>query len=620
MGVLIGCQALEKSFSTRPLFENLTFGVDEGERLGVIGPNGSGKSTLLKILAGLETSDAGTLSVRRGVRMCYAPQDPVFEAETNAETVLWEALEELHLEDRERANRVSAMIGRMGFTPQWRSNPVETLSGGWRKRLAIARELIREPDLLLLDEPTNHLDLEGIEWFERLLANAQFACVLISHDRYFLENAATRVFELNRCYPEGFYSAPGKYSNFLLKREEFLCGQQQAQRSLESKVRREIEWLNRGAHGRTTKQKARIGEAGRLIEELSETKSRNSFSSNKVSIQFSSSDRQANKLVVMKKVDKSLGGRMLIEGLNLVVSPGMKLGLLGRNGSGKTTFLRLLTGELEPDAGTIERADRLRVVCFDQNREQLDKEETLRRALAPTGDTVSFRDQPVHVTAWAKRFLFKVEQLDMQVKALSGGEQARILIARLMLRPADLLLLDEPTNDLDIPSLEVLEDSLLDFPGALVLVTHDRYMLRRISTDLLGLDGLGGAHLYGDYTQWENAQKPEPKASASGADRPAAKAPSPAKDSGNNSGNGQKSDAPKNSKRLSFKEQKEWDLMEAAILKDETAVEKLQKELDDPAISNDAKRLQDHCKALADAQARVERLYARWQELEEKQR
>jgi ATP-binding cassette subfamily F protein uup len=604
MGVLISCQSLSKSFGVRALFENLTFGMNDGERLGLIGPNGSGKSTLLKILAGLESSDDGALNVRRGLRIGYAPQDPRFEPDATAESVLAEALDSEHIAERERANRINGIVRRMGFTDASRGAPIETLSGGWRKRVAIARELVREPDLLLLDEPTNHLDVEGIQWLERLLANAPFAWLLVSHDRFFLESTCNRIFELNRAYPEGFFSAPGSYSDFLLKREEFLSGQQQAQRALESKVRREVEWLNRGAHGRTTKQKARIGEAGRLIDELSATKFRNSQHA-RVTIDFSSTDRQANKLLALKNVDKSLGGRTLIRGLNLVLSPGMKLGLLGQNGSGKTTFLRLLTGELEPDEGRVERAERLRVVCFDQNREQLDPDATLKRALAPTGETVTFRDQPHHITAWAKRFLFKPEQLEMPVKSLSGGEQARILIARLMLRPADLLLLDEPTNDLDIPSLEVLEESLLDFPGALVLVTHDRYMLRRLSTDILGLDGAGGAQLYSDYTQWENAQQ-SVSASGRASDKKSAAA--------------SRKEAPKSSKRLSFKEQREWEQMEAAILEGESAVEAVQKNLDDPTIAGDASKLQEHYKALADAQARVDSLYARWQELEEKQR
>jgi len=610
MPVLLNCQSLTKSFGTRVLFENLTFGMDDTERLGLIGPNGSGKSTLLKILAGLETFDTGLLNMRKNLRAGYVPQNDTFAEGDTPWSILYTAAADLHLDERETCNRINAVLGRINYPQEGREAGMETLSGGWRKRISIARELVREPDLLLMDEPTNHLDLEGILWLEKLLASARFACLLVSHDRWFLEKACNRVMELNRAYPDGFFAMQGSYSDFLLKREEFLAGQQQAQRSLESKVRREIEWLRRGPPARTTKSQARIDGAGRMIDNLSDLRQRNSQGS-RVTIEFTSSDRQANKLLTMKNVNKSLGRKTLIDDLSLVLSPGMKLGLLGRNGSGKTTFLRLLTGELQPDSGTIERAEKLRVVYFDQARQQLDQQQTLRRALAPSGgDLVTFREQPIHVTGWAKRFLFRAEQLDMAVKALSGGEQARILIARLMLQPADLLLLDEPTNDLDIPSLEVLEDSLAEFPGAVVLVTHDRYMLTRLSSELLSLDGEGAANIYTDYAQWERAragvlaEESARKDEARKAER---------KDAGDSS-------ASKKPKKLSYMEQREFDGIEAQILEAEKSLEACQKELEIPEVASDPKKLLSVCQALADAQAQIDGLYARWQELGEKQK
>ncbi|MBI3828409.1 MAG: ABC-F family ATP-binding cassette domain-containing protein [Planctomycetes bacterium] len=619
MAVLLSVQALGKSFGARRLFADLSFGVEEGERLGLIGPNGSGKSTLLRLLAQIDPPDSGALVVKRQLRRGYVPQEEIFPPGATAEEILHAALQDEPLDEARRANRVAVVLGRIGFADDRRRAAVETLSGGWRKRVAIARELVREPDLLLMDEPTNHLDLEGILWLEKLLAQASFACVVVSHDRLFLEHTATRIVELNRRYPGGCYSAPGTYSDFLLKREEFLQGQFKTQQALESKVRRETEWLKRGPPARTTKARARIDEAGRLIDELAETRQRNTQGA--VKMDFAATGRQANKLLVLKKVSKSLGERKLIGGLDLVLSPGMKLGLLGGNGSGKTTFLRLLAGELELDAGSIERAERLRVVYFDQTRESLDKEATLRRALAPSGETVTFRDQPMHVSAWARRFLFLPEQLDMPVKDLSGGEQARILLARMMLRPADLLLLDEPTNDLDIPSLEVLEESLDDFPGAVVLVSHDRFMLQKLSTDILGLDGRGGARLFSDYTQWERAQEELRLAAAKAQKAAASKSASnlqaqPPKDAQKDS----QAEPPRKAKRLSYNEQREWNGMEDAILESEAAVQALQQELARPEIAADIKKLQDRCHALSEAQARVETLYARWKELEEKQR
>lgn len=605
MAVLLSCQSLSKHYGTRVLFEGLTFGIHEGERVGLIGPNGSGKTTLIKILAGVEEPDGGSMVLKRQLRIAYVPQEDLFEPGASAESILGAALHGEVLEEHEHAYRIDSVLSRVGFDADRRCVSVETLSGGWRKRVAIARALVREPELLLMDEPTNHLDLEGILWLEKFLENAPFACFMVSHDRYFLENAANRVFELSRSYPGGFFNSSGSYGDFLIKREEFLEGQQQAQRALQSKVRREVEWLKRGAHGRTTKQKARIGEAGRLIDELADVRTRNS-QGGAVRIDFSSSERQANKLIALKHVEKSLGGRKLISDLSLVLSPGTKLGLLGQNGSGKTTFLRLLTGELEPDAGSIERAEKLRVVYFDQSREQLDKDVTLRRALAPTGDTVWFRDRSEHVNSWAKRFLFQPDQLEMPVRSLSGGEQARILIARLMLRPADILLLDEPTNDLDIPSLEVLEESLADFPGAIVLITHDRYMLTRLSTAILGLDGNGGAEVFSDYTQWQNAQEEALDAEAEAARAATTRATSA------------KTAPPKGTKRLSYKEQREFDGMEAAILEAEARVAELSKQVETPELARDPKLLAERCRELAEAHAKVDGYYARWAELQER--
>src|SRR5437899_1570540 len=260
----------------------------------------------------------------------------------------------------------------------------------------------------------------------------------------------------------------------------------------------------RGAKARSTKAKGRIKEAGRLIEELEDSRARGVTAT--AGIDFTASQRRTRRLLVARGLTKSLGGRQLVSHLDLVISPGTRVGLIGPNGSGKTTLLNLLAGELAPDAGEIERADGLRVVRFEQERGGLDPDQSLRRALAPEGDSVAWRGRSVHVASWAKRFLFRPEQLEVPVGRLSGGEQARILIARLMREPADLLILDEPTNDLDIPTLEVLEDSLAEFDGALVLVTHDRYMLERVSTVILALDGLGGATTFADYSQCEAAR------------------------------------------------------------------------------------------------------------------
>jgi ATP-binding cassette subfamily F protein uup len=596
MTVLLGFQSLSKAYGPRPLFRNLTMDFSEGERIGLIGPNGSGKSTLLKLLAGLETPDEGTISVRRTARLGYLAQESQFDPGATVGGVVFDALADTKLEDYEKQTRVGVTLGKVGFEDT--AQPVDALSGGWRKRLAVARELVRGPDLLLLDEPTNHLDLEGILWLEELLQDAPFAFLLVSHDRYFLENATNQVIELNRAYPEGYFRVQGPYSTFLDKREEFLSGQARQEMALASRARREIEWLKRGAQARTGKSRSRTKEAGRLLEDLAEVRARNARAAT-VQIDFSSTGRKSRKLLEAKGLAGGYEGRPLFRDLSFTLSPGTKLGLLGANGSGKTTLLRIIAGQRTPDAGTLERADGLRVVTFDQDRQQLDRTTTLRRALLPNGDTVEYQGRPFHITAWAKRFLFRTEQLEMPVGDLSGGEQARILIARLMVQPADVLLLDEPTNDLDIPSLEVLEEGLAEFPGALVLVSHDRYLLDRLCTEILGLDGRGNAKLYADQSQWLADQRPPE------GPRPRKEAPAkPTKEK---------------PKRLSYQEQRELEQMEANILAAEEAVSAREREVELAGPSGDHVRLQQTCQALQEAQAVVEKLYARWAELEGRQ-
>ena len=598
MPPLLSCQSLSKSYAARPLFRNISFGVNQDERLGLIGPNGSGKTTLLRILAGQEEPDSGDVSRRRDLNLIYVPQNDVFESNKTVGEVLVAAVETQHLEDYERTallNRINAQVGISDM-----EQSVQALSGGWRKRLALARALVQRPGLLILDEPTNHLDLEGVLWLESLLRTAPFALLLVSHDRYFLQNVTNRTIELNRAYPEGFLSIAGPYSEFLEKKEEFLAGQAHQQYALQGKVKQEIEWLRRGPQARTTKAKARIDQAHQMIGDLAELKNRNS-QGRVTDIDFSASGRKTNELLVMRSVGKEMGGRKLFTDVGLTLSPGVRLGLIGPNGSGKTTLLRLMAGELEPDNGEIRRAERLRIVRFEQNREQLDRTVSLRRALAPESDNVEFQGSFMHVTAWAKRFLFDADQLDMIVGNLSGGEQARVLIANLMRRPADLLILDEPTNDLDIPTLEVLEESLVEFAGAIVLVTHDRYLLDRVSTEVLALDGAGGAHPLADYAQWERIRAELNAATAPPAVRAKPVETKPA--------------APA-SRRLSTAEQRELTGMEDAIMRAEEEVSRLQASLAEPAIAADHVQAKATFVAYEAAQRKVAALYTRWEELE----
>ncbi len=589
MAVLLTCDAIAKSFGSRTVFSDISLSLHEGERLGVIGPNGAGKSTFLQILGGTMSPDDGSVSIRKGVRLAIVVQDPRFDPSATVREVIAASARQSEDKDLE----VSKIISRVGFDDA--SAKAGTLSGGWRKRLAIAAALAQQPDVLLLDEPTNHLDVEGILWLEKLVTGAAFASVFVTHDRYFLENCATRVAEINRAYPLGLFTAPGNYSRFLEKRSEFLRAQAKEQQALENLVAREIEWLRRGAKARTSKSKARIDDAFALQDQLADVSSRNRKGT--TSIDFTATGRLTKRLLACDGISKSMGGRLLFQGLSFALGPAVKLGVLGANGSGKSTLLRILANEIQPDSGEVRRAEGLRVAWFDQNRDKLDLNQPLRRALAPEGgDTVIFRDRPQHVAGWAARFLFRQDQLDLPLNRLSGGERARVHIARLMLQPADVLLLDEPTNDLDIPTLEVLESNLLDFPGAIVLVTHDRFLLDRLSKAILAMDGEGGVEFFAELAQWEQwnaSKKAPPKTSA--------------KD---------KRETPPSRKKLTYLETREWEQIEDKVSQAEEVLDAKRLQLELPEIVSDPVRLTQAVAELDTAQAEVDRLYARWAELE----
>jgi ATP-binding cassette subfamily F protein uup len=596
---LITAQGLSKRFGAAPLFKNIPFTISEGDRIGLIGPNGSGKSTLVAILQGRIEPDSGEVAVRKGIRLSTVQQVSDFAPEATVRSVIEDAFTQAHVPEAERAARFSETLGRTGFTDV--DAPANSLSGGWRKRLAIAAALVEHPDILLLDEPTNHLDLDGIKWLERVLQNRSFASVVVSHDRYFLENVANEMVELDRAYPDGFLRVRGNYSEFLEAKEAFLHAQRKEQEALANRVHTEIEWLRRGPKARTTKSKARIDKAHELIGKLADMNDRSRVST--AGIDFSASGRQTKQLIALDGVTYSIAGRALFKDFAFTLAAEMRVGLVGPNGSGKTTLLRLLQGDLEPDAGTIRKADALKIVYFDQNR-QLDSRLTLRRSLAPDSDSVIYQDRVIHVGAWASRFLFTAADLNRPVAGFSGGERARVLIAQLMLQKADVLLLDEPTNDLDIPTLEILEESLLEFRGALVLVTHDRYMLDRVSTVVLGLDGLGSAGRFADYSQWDgwlDSQRAQQ---------------TPTKKNGKISAPGASSAPGK--KKLSFGETREFETIEERIAEADQELQIQSARIEDPAVIGDPTQLHDACVRMEEAQKALDDLYARWAELEKK--
>src|SRR3989442_4252977 len=410
--------------------------------------------------------------------------------------------------------------------------------------------------------------------------------------------------ELNRAYEDGALRVSGNYSAFLEAKEEYLHAQKRRQESLENRVHTELEWLRRGPKARATKAKARIDKAHEMIGELAEMNVRSRTAS--AEFDFSATNRKTKQLITLEGVSYGVGSRTLFKDIQFSVTSAMRVGLVGPNGSGKTTLLRLMRGDIKPESGKVRRAEGLRVLYFDQNRE-LDPDLTLRRALAPDSDAVIYQDRVIHVASWAERFLFSAENLNQRVGQLSGGERARVLIAQLMLQPADVLLLDEPTNDLDIPTLEILEESLLEFRGSLVLVTHDRYMLDRVSTVVLGLDGQGGAESFADYSQWELWQA-ERKRSAKVDAGPGRRAPT----------SEELSSPAQTKKKLSYLEAREYAVIEERIAHAEQLLQTKRAQLEDPAIASDGPRLLSAHAEMEAVQKDRDALYARWAELEEK--
>jgi ABC transport system ATP-binding/permease protein len=609
MPPILIAQNISKRFGAAPLFDDLSFAVHDNDRIGLIGPNGAGKSTLLAILGAEQHPDSGEVSFRKGVRIGYVHQISEFASGISVRQVIEAALERAVVPTTAREQRLRETLGRAGFTESETSGApgidreAASLSGGWRKRLAIAEALVAAPDVLLLDEPTNHLDLEGIEWLEGLLRAASFAFVVVTHDRYFLENVASEIVELNRIYSSGLLRVKGGYSRFLEEREAYAEWQQRAQESLRNRVRTEMEWLRRGPKARTTKSKARIDNANALIAELRDSESRTRSAT--AGIAFDATGRQTKRLIEVENAAVTLGDREILRDVSVTLTSGLKLGLAGSNGSGKTTLLRAITGEIALSSGEIRRAPGLRIVYFSQMRE-LDTSVTLRRTLAPESDSVIYQDRVLHVAGYASRFLFTGEQLNQPVERLSGGERARVLIARLMLQPADVLILDEPTNDLDIPTLEILEESLLEFSGALVLVTHDRYLLDRVTNAVLGLDGVGNAALFADYLQWE-AWRSQRIRVGSGAVAKEARQVAP-----------ETLPAAPSRRKLSYLEQREYDSLETRIDEADTRLRAAEERVHAADVVTDPSALTAALAEIEAAKAEHDAIYERWIELTEK--
>ncbi len=605
MSVVLSVRSLGHAYGARPLFEGLTFTLVEGDRVGLIGPNGSGKSTLLKILAGTVQADRGVVERRGLLRIAHIPQVPELSGATVRDAV-GAGLVSSSDPSWQKEARVDEWLNRLELEPD---QSIEHLSGGQKKRVALAKALVSSPELLLLDEPTNHLDVESILWLERFLQGERLTTLTVTHDRLFLQRVSRRILELNRRYPEGLLEVSGDYACYLEQRERLLDLEEQREQTLRNRLRRETEWLRRGAAARSTKQAARIARAETLAKDVSSLAERNRVSN--IGIGFASrdaSDPRPKRLIEARGLTMRFPGRTLFEGLDLLVTPRTRLGLMGPNGCGKSTLLGVLTGRLAATEGQLVLADGLCIAHFQQNRESLDPSRTLADTVCPDGDTVTFHNAQVHRHGYLERFLFRSEQMAQPVFSLSGGEQSRLVLACLMLKPAHVLVLDEPTNDLDIPTLTVLEEALSEFEGAVILVTHDRYFLDQVATQILAFhtrpDQAGQITALSDLAQWETWHSTQV---VSRSTRPA-----PTETQSD------RSPAQTQKKKLGYLDQREYDSLEPRIVAAEERLRELQAECGLPEVVTDGARLTVLYAELDRVKGEIDSLYARWAELEER--
>ena len=596
MSLVFSLKNVSKTYGDDTLFHDLSIDFKLNEQLGLIGMNGSGKSTFLKLIANITQPDTGEFIAKTGLRVIYLPQEDKLNPDQTVEQILYDTIKDSPFDEKEQHKIVQTSLGKGGFTDA--NLMSKNLSGGWVKRLTITRALCCQPDILLLDEPTNHLDINGILWLEEILKTARFSFIVVSHDRAFLENICSNVMEIGKYYPSGYFKIQGQYKKFEKERRKFLEAQQKQQASLSSKMRREDEWLRQGAKARSTKAKYRIEQAQDLKMELYALKDRNKNTAT-MDIDFQATGRQTKKLLRAYGLSKEINGKKLFSDITFEIGPGFCLGIVGENGSGKSTLLSILEQKTLPDKGKVQWAENLKISIFDQNRSTLNPLLTLKEALNPGGgDSVNYNGRSIHIVTWAKRFLFMPDQLDMPVKRLSGGEKARIILANIMLAPCDLLLLDEPTNDLDILSLEVLEDSIQQFPGAVIIVSHDRYLMDKVCHKILYLDPNAEARFFKDFNQIMNyrqtlGEKPKKiKKSAENKKQP--------------------------SKTFSYKDKYELDHIEEKILAAEAEIKSLSAKIQQPEIIRNPEEMKTCCSLLEQSQKQAQSLYERWEDLEAK--
>ena len=596
------------AFGDRPLLDGAALAVRDGERLGFIGRNGTGKSTVLKIIAGLTALDEGELQRRTGLRLALLEQEPQLPpAPTLRESLIERARtlahassctpEQLHGTDRERwqlHSRLAEYLQRLGLTGD--ESP-QDCSGGERKRAALALALAGEPELLLLDEPTNHLDIDGIALLEEHVRRMP-AALIVTHDRAFLDAVATRIVELDRGVIRSYL---GNFAAYEVRRDQEAAAEDVARRRFEKFWQQEEVWIRKGVEARRTRNEGRV----RRLEQLREQRTERRDRIGRIKLALDAGERSGRLVAELIGVGQTFSSRTLIEDFSTRILRGDRVGFIGPNGAGKSTLLRIILGTHTPERGSVRLGTNLQIAYFDQMREQLDPRATLAESISPGSDWITVAEERKHVITYLGDFLFPPHRAQSPVEMLSGGERNRLLLARLFARPANVLVLDEPTNDLDIPTLEILEESLLEFPGALLLVTHDRYLLDRVTNAVLGLDGLGNAALFADYLQWE-AWRDEQARAASGV--PAEETPKPTAAAPS---------APPR-KKLSYIEQREYDGIEARIEEANARLRAAEQRIEAPEVVIDSEALTAALAELEQAKAEHHAVYERWLELTEK--
>lgn len=623
---LMTLENISKSYSEKKLLENISFGINEGEKIGIIGVNGTGKSTLLKIIAGAEVCDSGTITKANRVRIEYLPQNPDYNEDftilqqvfkgtseemkllleyqetldeinnnfndnlNNKLIYLQEKIDSLNLWDLE--NEAKMVLTKLGLTNF--NQKVKELSGGQRKRVALASALITPCELLILDEPTNHLDNDTIDYLEEYLNNRKGSLVMITHDRYFLDRVSNRIIELDK---GRLFSYDGNYSTFLEKKMERLQLESSMEEKRQNLIRKELAWVRRGAKARTTKQKARL----QRFDELTNRETIEVDEKMDISV---CSTRLGKKIIEIHNISKSFGNKILIDNLDYTLSRTDRIGIIGKNGMGKSTLINILNGSLNPDSGYIEIGETVKIGCFNQDDSHMHTDMRAIDYVKEASDYIETADgTKISASQMCERFLFNSTMQYTQIGKLSGGERRRLHLLRTLMKAPNVLLLDEPTNDLDIDTLNRLEDYLDEFSGVVITVSHDRYFLDRICNKIFAYEGLGKVHIYtgnySDYLIYKEIQGIEFKAEKVEKEK----------------ANDSKKEKPKNNKKLkfSYNEQREFETIDSDIEKLEEKIQLLEESTS--KFATDFVKLQEVLEEKAKTEADLEQKYERWEYL-----